>query len=306
MTASLYESEVEKMRKMKENLNMRRSLLRTLPLYLALFCLLFIGRSTVKAASLDNKIYLRGNYATLLRDVDGNGDIEKIQIKASQLNAYFYKNIRVYVDGKLALKKNIKGASGISLRYMSCSAKKNYLQLMVTMDGGYMYLNKIYTFSKGKLIEAADLGHADNMTADVTSISGDKLTVAFSVQPYDTGRIEWSFDYHPTGKKLKLVSNTASAKSVLGGYFYGDRDSKNFKKNKFTTVRARTYYKSAGGKQKAFRTKKGDVLKMQKVKIIGQKMYLSFKKGKKTGWTEVHDYVPGGEWFRGVSKRLAG
>lgn len=71
-------------------------------------------------------------------------------------------------------------------------------------------------------------------------------------------------------------------------------------------MRTRTYYKSAGGKQKAFRTKKGDVVKMQKVKIIGKKMYLSFKKGKKTGWTEVHGYTPGGEWFRGVSKRLAG
>lgn len=296
------------MRKMKENenLNMRRSLLRTLPLYLALFCLFFIGRSTVKAASLDNKIYLRGNYATLYRDVDGNGDIEKVQLKAAQSNAYFYKNLRVYVDGKLALKKNIKGASGISLRYMSCSAKKNYLQLMVTMDGGYMYLNKIYSFSKGKLIEAADLGQADNMMADVTAVSSNNISVKFSVQPYDTGRVEWTFDYRPKGKKLKLISNTTSVKSVLGDYFYGDRDSKNFKKNKFTTMRTRTYYKSAGGKQKAFRTKKGDIVKMQKVKIIGKKMYLSFKKGKKTGWTEVHGYTPGGEWFRGVSKRLAG
>lgn len=299
---------MRKMWNMKKNtkLQMHRRLIRTMPLYLLFFCLLFIGRSTAKAAFLDDAIYLRGNYATLYRDVDGNGDLEKIQINASSANAYFYKNLSVYVDGKPALKKNIKGASGIRFRYMSCSAKKNYLQLMVTMDGGYMYLNKIYSFSKGKLVEAADLGQADNMMADVTAVSSNKISVKFSVQPYDTGRVEWTFDYRPKGKKLKLVSNTASIKSVLGDYFYADRDSKNFKKNKFTTVRPRTYYKSAGGSQKAFRTKKGDVVKMQKVKIIGKKMYVSFKKGKKTGWTEVHDYTSGGEWFRGVSKRLAG
>lgn len=283
-----------------------RSITRTLPLWLLLFCLLLTGKTTVKAATLDNKVYLRGNYATLYRDVDGDGDTEKVQLKAASLNNYFYKNFRIYIDGKLALKKNIKGVSGLSFRYMSCSPKKNYLQIIATMDGGFMYINKLYAFSNGKLVEAADLGSADNMMAEVIGISSKGLSVRFSVQPYDTGRVEWTFEYRIKGRKLKRTSNTAPVKSALGDFYYGDRDTKNFKKNKFTTVRGRTYYKAAGQSQRAFRTKKGDVVKMQNVKIIGKKMYISFKKGKKTGWTEVKGYTPGGEWYRGVGKRLAG
>lgn len=275
--------------------------------WMALFCLILAGGRKVSAAALGNKQYLSGNDTTVYYDMNGDGRSDTITIHTIKENSYYYKRFKVYVNGKLALTKNIKGCGGMSIRYLSCSAKKNYLQIEAYADGGYMFLNKIYSYFGGRLVEAADLGRADNMEAEVTKVSKSGVTVKFSVQPVETGRIEWSFVYKPNGKKLKLKNNTVKVTSVLGQYQIKDPYQKYFKKNKFVTANGRTFYTSSGMKKKAFKTKRGDVLTLQKVKIVGKKMYLSFKKNGKTGWRRIKSvYSANNYWFYGVNSRLAG
>ena len=73
------------------------------------------------------------------------------------------------------------------------------------------------------------------------------------------------------------------------------------------TANGRTFYTSSNLKKKAYTTKKGDVLTLQKVKIVGKKMYLSFKKNGKTGWQRIKSIYSGSNyWFYGVNNRLAG
>ena len=280
---------------------------RTWFLWAFLLCMVFAGSLKANAATLGSEQYVQGTDLTLYGDLTGDGKSDTIQVHVIRQYAYYYKSFQVYVNGKLAVTKNISGSSSVSARYLSCSKTKNYLQIEVGADGGYMYLNKIYAYSGGKLLEAVDLGRADNMAATVTKVSKSGVTVKFSVQPMETGRIEWNFGYKPSGKKLKLKSNTAKVTSSLGGWAMNDGYDKYFRQNKFLTAKGRTFYTSSTLKKKAFTTKTGDVLTLQKVKIVGKKMYLSFKKNGKIGWQRIKSvYSANGYWFYGVNSRLAG
>ena len=270
-------------------------------------CMTLTAKTEVQASTLGDSIYLNKNNTTLYYDMNGNGKKDAVRISCTKLNDYYYKSFQVYINGKSALKKSIVGCSGLNIRYMSSSPQKNYLQIVASQDGGYMYTNKIYIYSGGKLIEAADLGKVDNMLATVTKVTSNSITVKFSVQPYETGRIEWNFVYQPNGNKLKLKSNTASAISTLGSWMVNDGYQKYFKKNQFVTARKRTYYTPYNLKTKAFTTKAGDILTLRRVKVINKKLYINFVINGKNGWTRVTGKPDsGGEWFRGVSKRLAG
>ena len=289
---------------------MKKALTRTISAWclgMFLICLTMLGRQEVQAATLGNTVYLKSSNTTLYYDMNGNGKKDAIRISCVKQSEYYYKSIQVYINGKSALKKSISGCTFLSVRYLSCSSKKNYLQILALKDGGYMYMNKIYIYSGGKLIEAVDLGQADNKSTTVTKVTSESISVKFSVQPYETGRIEWNFVYKPSGSKLKLKSSTAAAQSTLGTWPVYDGYQKYFKNNQFVTARKRTYYTSYALKNKAFTANSGDVLTLRQVKVVNRKLYLKFTLNGKNGWIRVtgkSDY--NGEWFRGVSRRLAG
>lgn len=286
---------------------MKRNAAKFLLLCLMVVCFLVPGRLEGKAATLTASQYIQGTGTVLYQDITGDGKPDTIRIRLTKQGQYYYKNLYVYVNDALVLTEKIDGCSGANVRFLSCSKKKNYLQIVVTADGGYMYLNKIYSWSGKKLVAAADLGQEDNMSATVTKVTSSSITVKFSVQPWETGRVEWSFVYQPKGKKLKLKSKTAKVTSVLGQWPMNDGYQKYFKQNKFVTANGRTFYTTTSLKKKAFTTKQGDVLKLQKVKMVGDKMYLCFKKGKKLGWQKVNGQYNGNDyWFYGVVNRLAG
>lgn len=270
------------------------------------FSLIFCGIRT-QAASLGEENRLTPGEKVISHDITNDGKKDTIRVRVTGLDSYYCNKAYVYVNGKQALVLNIKGCNGIQFRHISCSKKKNYLQIEASADGGYMTMNKIYKYSKGRLAAAADLGRADNMSATVTKASSSYIEVRFSVQPYETGRIEWNFKYKPAGNKLKLKSNTATAVSTLGNSGWpSDGYQKYFKRNQFVTSAGRQYYTSSSLKKKAFRTKKGDIVTLKKVKISKKKMYLCFKKGKKTGWVLIKGDYTRNEWYRGVTQRLAG
>lgn len=273
-----------------------------------MLCCLMLCETRAQAASLGKEIQLDKGEKTISCDVTGNGKKDTVKLRAASRDGYFLDKAYVYVNGKKSLTLNVKGCNGVSFRHISCTKKKNYLQIEARADGGYMFLNKIYKYSGGKLIKAADLGRADNMSATVTKVTASSIQVLFSVQPAETGRLEWTFTYKPNGNKLKTKSKTVSVKSTLGqgtdwqkdGYF------KYFKKNQFVTLTGRKYYTSSNLKKTAFTAKKGDVVTLKKVKISGKKMYLCFKKGKKSGWIRIKDKYSTSGWYYGVNNRLAG
>ncbi len=273
-----------------------------------LFSLMFCGIRT-QAASLGQENWLTPGEKIISHDITNDGKKDTIRFRVTALGggSDYCNKAYVYVNGTQALTLNIRACNSIQFRHISCSKKKNYLQIEAHADGGFMTMNKIYRYSKGKLTAAADLGRADNMSARITKVTSSYIEARFSVQPFETGRIEWSFKYKPSGSRLKLKSSTAPVVSALGDLTYpSDGYHKYFKKNQFVTSSGRTYYTSASLKKKAFTTKKGDIVTLKKVKISKKKMYLCFKKGKRTGWVRIKGSYTRNEWYRGVSQRLAG
>ncbi len=269
-------------------------------------CPLLFGKIDGQAATLTSPQLVQDT-TTLYQDITGDGKKDSIRIDADKKGPYFYDTLTVYVNGKLALSEDLDYCSGVSARFLSCSKRNNYLQLIVSADGGYMYLNKLYSYSGGKLVTALNLGQEDNASATVTKVTRKSVTVKFSIQPWETGRVEWKYVYQPKGKKLKIKNKTAKVTSVIGSFAFSDGYSSYFKQNKFVAKRELTFYTSTSMKKKAFTVKPGDVIKLQRVKGMGSHMYLSFKKGKKTGWQKVNGkFVYQGDWFYGVSNRLAG
>ena len=274
---------------------------------LVMLCFVFQCKMIGKAAFLGEKVYVKGTGTVMDQDITGDGEKDTIRVDISMLDAYYCETLKVYVNGNLALTENIKGCSGADACFFSCSKSNNYLQIHVYADGGYMYLNKIYAYADGKLVTAADFGREDNMMVFITKVTSSAITVKFSVQPAETGRVEWNYVYQPNGKKLKLKNATAKATSTLGSWTVNDGYQKYFKQNKFVTNKGRTFYTSSSMKKKAFTTQRGDILKLQSVKWVGKKMYMSFKKGNKVGWQIVNKHnSTSRDWFYGVGSRLAG
>lgn len=268
--------------------------------------MLLVGNTKVQAAALGQEVYIKSSSTTLYYDMDGNGTKDMVRILCGK-KGYSYENIRIYINGKIALNKNLSNCSHVYVQYLSCTSKKNYLQVSAFQAGDELYMGKIYSYSGGKLVEAADLKYGWNITTRVTKVTSGAITIQCFVQVMETGRITWDFVYKPNGNKLKLKSNTASAKSMLGSMSYNDGYQKYFQNNRFVTARKRTYYTSYNLKNKAFTTKVGDVLTLSKVKIVNKKVYLNFTAKGKSGWIKATgNYDPAGEWFRGVSRRLAG
>ncbi len=275
-----------------------------------IFSLVFCGVRT-QAASLgpvngldpDNKV------CSISNDITNDGKKDTIRFRITARDKYFCNKAYVYVNGKQALTLNVSGCTSILFRHISCSKKKNYLQIEAYSDGRCMEMNKIYRYSKGRLAAAADFAGRDYESATVTKVTSSCIEVKFSAQPVETGRMEWSFQYKPAGSKLKLKSNTVPVASMLGSLSWpSDGYHKYFKKNQFVTAAGRAYYTTSGLRKKAFTTKRGDVVTLKKVKISQKKMYLCFKKGKKTGWVRIKGEYGYGrkEWYQGVAQRVAG
>ncbi|HCT93165.1 MAG TPA: hypothetical protein DF613_17535 [Lachnospiraceae bacterium] len=155
-----------------------------------------------------------------------------------------------------------------------------------------------------------------DFAGDVVKATGKSIQVVNSLQPMETGWINWKYTYTYKNGKFKLKSSTAAAKSSLGNHAY-DEDGYRalFKKNKYVVANTRSFYTGTDLKKVAFTAERNDKLTLKKIKISGDKVYLQFQKGKKTGWQQVdnsgvYDFRssdPGSTgWFYGVYKRLVG
>ena len=147
---------------------------------------------------------------------------------------------------------------------------------------------------------------------NATSASGSQIKVFYTAQPCETGWIECTYTFVFKNGKFKLKSNTASVKSLFTRHVVNDKYGKYLAKNQFVADKTLKFYKNSNLKKFAFTAKKGDVVTLKKIKIAGEKTYLQFKKGSKSGWVKVfNDYTsvyPDNEhgWFGGILYRLAG
>lgn len=259
---------------------------------LTAFCLMFCN-IRAQAASLSKKTTLFDQTEKKLSyDMTGDGKRDNIRICATKWSSGFYKKFMIDVNGKKALTLNFKDGpcSLLYLQYISCSRKNNYLLIEAYPDASFVTLRKIYKYSGGRLKEAVDLlGSNTFSVVDIKKVTSSSIKIRIVCTLSEIGVLEWNFTYKPSGNKLKLKNSTAAVKSLGDPFDDGSSAKyfKYFKKNQFITRTGRRYYTSSSLKKKAFSTKSGEILTLKKIKVSGKKMYLCFKKGKKTGWIYV-------------------
>ena len=294
---------------MKTDNYLRNNLFAICGLMLLLFCMSSLISVRTYAATLDSKeTFIPENGKTIYRDLNGDGKKEKIRfILHMKKDRTEYIGFSVYVNGKRAIKKSVEFMD-LKTRYISCSTKKSYIQIVAGLPGDYMAMNIIYSLSSsGTLVEAADLGRADDMYVTILKVTANSITVKFSVQPYETGRVEWNFVYIPSGQKLKLKSNIVDIRSCIGSKDLSHVGDYFFIHNQFFTSIGRTYYTSTNLRNKSFTTEYSDIVTLKKVKIVNKKMYLKFSFEGKDGWIKMQEPRKSRwDWYLGVYQYLAG
>lgn len=258
--------------------------------------------------------------ATIYKDM--TGDNKKDAIKIKFLNADTngaYSALQIDVNGKNALKVKTNRFYGARIRWFYMSQSKKFLQIVCTSDNDYIVFNRIYGYNTktGKLVQALDLNliaESGRYGADVTNVSSSAIQISYGLQPAETGWITWKFVYTCRNGKFVLKSNTASVKSTLAGIDHGDIYTEYFRKNQYVVANPLKFYTTISQNKTAFTAKRGDVLTLQKVKMVGKNVYLQFKKGNVSGWRKVGGYpykasagdMASSGWFYGVLNRLAG
>ncbi|MDD7113286.1 MAG: hypothetical protein PUH88_02275 [Lachnospiraceae bacterium] len=283
---------------------------------LGLFALTFsfiLADLPVKAASCVEKMcnYSSSN-STFSADMTGDNKKDVIKLKMTKdEECGFIQKLRIYVNGTKALTlKNKDSYYSVTATYIHMSRSKNFLQITGRGDNDYATFNSIYRYDAKtkKLVKVLDLTSNYLLTdGEVIRATGKKIVIRHSYQPSETGWLHWKYSYVYKNKKFKRISDTASVKTALGDFAMKDGYEKYFAKNQFVAARSLRFYSSVKMNKTAFVTKKGDILTLKKVKISGNKMYLQFQKGSKTGWREVNkrSYIDK-PFFYGVNERLAG
>ena len=185
---------------------------------------------------------------------------------------------------------------------------------MEIMNGIYKYNNKTK-----KLVRVLNLKQYPLQAYQVTGATSSEIKVKFGGQPIETGWINCKYTFVYKNGGFKLKSNTTAAQTMFKNYDYNpDGYGKYFKDNKFKTSKKLKFYTNTNLNKVSYTAKKGAVLKLKKVKMVGSKVYLQFQSGKKTGWRKVfnnnvYNYslenwedVSKSGWFYGVYNRLAG
>lgn len=293
---------------------------------LATFCLVccvLLGALPAKAATgVKTLCKYTSKTRTVSADVTGNGKKDKVRLTFTKdPDNDWVREARIYVNGKKVLSiKDESNYYSVSLRHIRMSKSKVFLQIISHTDNDYHTFNRIYRYDKKKkkLVPALDLYKSKlNSAEEVVKATSKEIQVRHELQPQETGRISWKFSYTYKNGKFKLKSSTAEVKSILGTMGSMEQDSYGayFKKNQFVVANPLTFYPSTSLKKTAFTARRQDKLKMKKIKVSGNKVYLQFQKSGKTGWqrvnrSDVYKYSssdPGSTgWFYGVFNRLAG
>lgn len=238
-----------------------------------------------------------------------------------RLSGIIHDKVTISVRGKTAGSFNpLNGFYYLSVQYLNMSKSKKFLRISAYSDSDICEKNAIYKYdTKTKKLKCVlELPTYPMRAENVTSISSSQIKVAFSGQPTETGRINCTLTYVYKNGKFKLKSTTATAKSAIGSFYSSDSYGKYFRSNKYKVSKKLKFYTSTSQKKTAFTAKKGDILKLRKIKISGKNVYLQFQKGSKTGWRKVFNAydkvydcsnwqnIANSGWFYGVHNRLAG
>lgn len=271
------------------------------------------GAAGVSAETLQSVSPEReGKKASTGMDIDGDGVMNTITVSYScdsqdRYNSGYTQTVYVEVDGKSALVLDVSDhiGYGVNLTLAESGSGDICMQLWAYSDNDYIGYNQVFRYDTGsgkfyKILDLTEGRHRYGMK--ITAATDNGIVVSFSCQPPEIGWTFWERTYIWEEGKLKPESDEDYALRYAGD---------------FVTDRKLKFYKTAGGKKKAFTLKKGEKVSLECICVTKKKMYARFKHGKKQGWLrinndyeKVYKYGKNGNikngYFKGVWENLAG
>ena len=277
-----------------------------------LLCLLVLsGHGAIASAAVVTEMYgeKEGEKVSTAVDLNGDGSFNKISIyyscQGDEYNSGYARNVYVEIDGKEALNVDVSGKCGYAFqaKLIQFGNGDTLLQLWAISDNDYIGYNCLFAYDKSnhKFIELEDFDEGKHrFDGSISYAYEDSIRVECSCQPTEIGRITWSSYYTWKDGKLKKQSGEDWLDTI----------------KRLTVNQKLTFYKKPGSTKKAFTLKKGAKVDLTYVKVTKDKLYAGFRYKNKTGWLQVEneDYMPSyddqgnviGEWFKNVTKNLAG
>ncbi len=244
-----------------------------------------------------------GSSSTFYESLTSSGKKNKIEVCPDWENEEQFGKVRVYVDGKKAL--TIKSpyydeGMGVNCQFIRMSKNRKFLQIFFSGLDNSIFLNNLYRYSAkthklkkvGTLKTQKYLIEANGVGSYVTKVTSDSIEVPWIMQPSEIGPIEIVLMYKYKNGRFAAAPTAVKVKSL----WYEDN------KNLFRAVKSLAFYKKTDLRQVAFRIKKGDLVKLTKVRLLKDgRVYYQFKKGNRTGWRKARkNFQMYSDWFEGI------
>ncbi|MDE6627379.1 MAG: hypothetical protein K2K56_13575 [Lachnospiraceae bacterium] len=242
-------------------------------------------------------------------DLDGDNSIEKLGVYYTQKD-YYTDNIYLSVNGNNALVLDVSGkwCYAPKVNVVNSDNGNACIQIICHTDNDYTAFNQLFRYDSISNTFSLLLELHSGITKacqEVSKATSNGFIVKNRYQPCEIGWTSWNYTYVWTDG-VPILQSTKNA--VAGSIF---------KKNKFTTDKKITFYKTPGGKKKAFTIKRGKKVTLKYMSLTPKYMYAGFKYGKKIGWLRIdRDYGKVYKWdkkknksrgyFKNVAERLVG
>lgn len=243
-------------------------------LFLILISVCILQVKPVQASSL-RRLSLNRTYTAY--DVTGDGKRDRIRIAATRETPYYFRQVRVIINGRNCLVKKFSSYSPTSvIRFRVCTLSngKPFLFLECMGDSSVENTACLYQYSKGRLKTVLDMRRMLSSTYfykpyfDVKKVTGNMITFTVCGTPYNTGFINWDMSYRYQRGRLVRTSTTSQMKIKT-----------------YTVIRRFQTYKKAGSRQKAFAVQIGQKVRLTHICIKDKIPYFRVMDSRgRVGW----------------------
>lgn len=283
---------------------MKRTMLRTLAIVLSAFWLttspvcafagtMPSGTQTVYSADAQKALVkLRKNKVYTQYDFTGDGKKDKFQYTLTGEGKSNCK-LTVMLNNKTAY--TTSNANSYTLKLCTLSKKKIFLNITHEWnDSDWQKLNRLYQYKGGKFtLNTTLLTYSDKRyqirRSDITAVKNGQVIVNYSGVTNIVGNFSWDgiYQYDSSAKKLKRKSNIMTANY-----------SSTTHPNAWIVSKPFNVYKKANSTERAYRTKAGETIRINRVYSTNTKLYLEMiRSNGARGWVKSPKNFPGIDWY---------
>ncbi len=249
-------------------------------------------QAVYSAASQKTLINLKKNKVYTQYDFTGDGKKDKFQYSLTNEGK---TNCKLTVTMNNRIVYTTSNANSYTLKLCTLSNRKVFLNITHEWnDSDWQKLNRLYQYKGGKFtLNTTLLTYSDKRyqirRSDITAVKGNQITVTYSGVTNIVGNFYWNgiYQYNSSAGKLTRKSNIMAANYKMTTH-----------PNSWIVSKPFNVYKKANSSERAFRTKAGEKVRINRVYSTNTKLYLEITRSNGArGWVNSPKHFPGTNWY---------